>query len=89
MASVLARRRATSIALEVRPTVICEPYTCNLIRYLRILLTDIKVIRYWLSALSKSGHVSYTRTVRDGALAARFARFGMQSHASRPATERY
>ena len=89
MASVLARRRATSIALEVRPMVVCEPYTCNLIRYLRILLTDIKVIRYWLSALSKSGHVSYTRTVRDGALAARFARFGMQSHASRLATERY
>ena len=26
MASVLARRRATRKALEVRPTVVCEPY---------------------------------------------------------------
>ena len=63
-------------------------YVCNLFRDRSILHTDIKIIPYWHSALSKSGHVSYTRTVRDGALSARFARSGMLSHASRPATER-
>ena len=87
MASVLARRRATREALKARPTVVCEPYTYNLIPYRRILLTDIKIIPHLHSRLSKSCPASCTRTVRCRATAARIGRFGMLSCASRQATE--
>ena len=87
MASVLARQRATSVALEACLAIVCELYTCNLILYLRVLRTDIKIITHQHSLVSKSSQAGCTRTVRGGAIAARFGRFAMLSCASRPAIE--
>ena len=54
-------------------------YTCNHFPYRSILNTDLKVILYWHSRLSKSYALCCTRTVRVGATAARFERLGMLS----------
>ena len=62
-------------------------YTCNPFPYRSILNTDLKVILYWHSRLSKSYALCCTRTVRVGATAARFERLGMLSRLSTLATE--
>ena len=62
-------------------------YTCNPFPYRSILNTDLKVILYWHSRLSKSHAFCCTRTVRVGATAARFERFDMLSRVSTLATE--
>ena len=54
--------------------------SCHVIlsaRYRRVLRTDIKVIPHQHSLLNKLGQDGCTRTVRGGAIAARFGRFGI------------
>ena len=55
-----------------------------------LLHRDIGVIPYWHSAISKSHAICCTRTVRDGATAARFARRGRAAqHVSKRQWSRY